>query len=181
MRAHDAGKGVAVGQRNRRQTELGGAQGLGLVEGRVEGLDAPGLKVPHIGWEPVSWAKDSELTAGIADGTPFYFVHSFVPQVADEADALGWAEHGERFVCAIDRPPIYGVQFHPEKSSSAGLALLANFLPGYTVSWTGSYLALLYGFLIGVALGGIVAGVWNVVHHIYLVFAVTRRYFAGDL
>ena len=108
-------------------TELGGARGLGLVDGAVEGLEAPGLKVPHIGWEPVTWARESELVAGIPDGTPFYFVHSFVPVVTDEDDLLGWAEHGERFACAIARPPIYGVQFHPEKSSTAGLRLLANF------------------------------------------------------
>jgi glutamine amidotransferase len=108
-------------------TELGGAQGLGLIEGSVEGLEAPGLKVPHIGWEPIDWAKGSELTAGIGDGTPFYFVHSFTPRPADETDVLGWATHGERFACAIARPPIYGVQFHPEKSSAAGLKLLANF------------------------------------------------------
>jgi imidazole glycerol-phosphate synthase subunit HisH len=108
-------------------TELGGAQGLGLIEGRVDGLDAGGLKVPHIGWEPVTWAKDSELTAGIPDETPFYFVHSFTPQAAEEGDVLGWATHGERFACAIAREPIYGVQFHPEKSSGAGLQLLANF------------------------------------------------------
>jgi glutamine amidotransferase len=108
-------------------TELGGARGLGLAEGSVEVLDAPGLKVPHIGWEPVEWAKDSELTAGIAAGTPFYFVHSFTPRPAEETDVLGWATHGERFACAIARPPVYGVQFHPEKSSAAGLRLLANF------------------------------------------------------
>ena len=108
-------------------TELGGATGLGMVEGAVEGLDAPGLKVPHIGWEPVEWAGESELSAGIAAGTPFYFVHSFTPRPAADADVLGWATHGERFACAIARPPVYGVQFHPEKSSSAGLALLANF------------------------------------------------------
>ena len=108
-------------------TELGGASGLGLVEGVVEGLEAPGLKVPHMGWEPVGWSKASELGDGIADGTPFYFVHSFTPRPADEADVLGWASHGERFACAIARPPVYGVQFHPEKSSSAGLRLLENF------------------------------------------------------
>ena len=108
-------------------TELGGARGLGLVEGPVDGLRAPGLKVPHIGWEPVAWVRDSQLTAGIGDETPFYFVHSFVGRPAAEADILGTAEHGERFVCAIERPPIYGVQFHPEKSSAAGLRLLANF------------------------------------------------------
>jgi hypothetical protein len=61
------------------------------------------------------------------------------------------------------------------------LALLANFLPGYTVSWTGSFVGLFYGFLIGVALGGLIGAVWNIVHHIYLVLVVTRRYFAGDL
>jgi glutamine amidotransferase len=108
-------------------TERGGATGLGLVEGEVAALDAPGLKVPHIGWEPVEWTHDSELTRGIDDATPFYFVHSFAPGPARDADVLGRAEHGERFVCAIARPPIYGVQFHPEKSSGAGLRLLANF------------------------------------------------------
>jgi glutamine amidotransferase len=108
-------------------TELGGASGLGLIGGTVRGLEAPDLKVPHIGWEPVEWSKESELADGIAAETPFYFVHGFTPRPADESDVLGWATHGERFACAIARPPIYGVQFHPEKSSSAGLALLANF------------------------------------------------------
>jgi glutamine amidotransferase len=107
--------------------ELGGAEGLGLVEGKVDPLRAGDLKVPHIGWEPVAWAQSSELTAGIDDSTPFYFVHSFTPRPTSEGDVLGYAEHGERFACAIARPPLYGVQFHPEKSSAAGLHLLANF------------------------------------------------------
>jgi glutamine amidotransferase len=109
-------------------TELGGADGLGLLSGTVTGLDAPGLKVPHIGWEPVSWAADSELTEGIGDGTPFYFVHSFTPRPSAEDEVLGTAAHGERFACAAARPPVYGVQFHPEKSSGAGLRLLSNFV-----------------------------------------------------
>ncbi len=108
-------------------TELGGADGLGLLPGTVTGLDAPGLKVPHMGWEPVSWKGDSELTEGIGEDTPFYFVHSFTPRPANEADVLGTAVHGERFACVVARAPIYGVQFHPEKSSAAGLALLRNF------------------------------------------------------
>jgi glutamine amidotransferase len=107
--------------------ELGGAEGLGLIEGAVDGLRAGDLKVPHIGWEPVEWTRESELTAGIADETPFYFVHSFTPRPGREDDVLGYATHGERFACAIARPPLYGVQFHPEKSSAAGLKLLANF------------------------------------------------------
>jgi glutamine amidotransferase len=110
-----------------RSAERGGADGLGLVPGEVTALDARGLKVPHIGWEPVRWERSSELTDGLASETPFYFVHSFSVRPADPNDVLGTAEWGERFVCAIARPPLYGVQFHPEKSSAAGLRLLANF------------------------------------------------------
>jgi imidazole glycerol-phosphate synthase subunit HisH len=108
-------------------TELGGSDGLGLVEGPVEELRAGDLKLPHIGWSPVFWAKGSRLTEGLAEGEPFYFVHSFVPRPADEGDVLGTAEHGERFACAIERGNVFGVQFHPEKSSGAGLRLLRNF------------------------------------------------------
>ena len=110
-----------------RSSELGGDEGLGLIAGEVTALDAPGLKVPHIGWEPVRWARESELTDGLADDTPFYFVHSFGVRPREEADVLGTAECGERFVCAVARPPVFGVQFHPEKSSAAGLTLLGNF------------------------------------------------------
>jgi imidazole glycerol-phosphate synthase subunit HisH len=108
-------------------TELGGASGLGLLAGTVTELDAPGLKVPHIGWEPVRLVAQSELTANLENETPFYFVHSFAPRPVDAGDAAGTAVWGERFVCAVARPPVYGVQFHPEKSSLAGLSLLKNF------------------------------------------------------
>ena len=110
-----------------RSTELGGADGLGLVPGEVTELEAPGLKLPHIGWEPVRWECPSELTDGLATETPFYFVHSFAVRPRDESSVLGTAAWGERFACAVARPPLYGVQFHPEKSSAAGLRLLANF------------------------------------------------------
>jgi imidazole glycerol-phosphate synthase subunit HisH len=109
-----------------RSEELGGAEGLGLLPGAVTALDAPGLKVPNIGWAPVRWEHESPLTAGIATETPFYLVHSFVARAAAE-DTLGTAEYGERFVCAAERDNVFGVQFHPEKSSAAGLSLLANF------------------------------------------------------
>jgi len=107
-------------------TEFGGAGGLGLLEGPVTELEADGLKVPHIGWSPVRWERESRLTEGLPSGTPFYFVHSFAPQPA-AGDLLGSAEYGARFACAAERENVYGVQFHPEKSSSAGLRLLANF------------------------------------------------------
>jgi imidazole glycerol-phosphate synthase subunit HisH len=107
-------------------TELGGAAGLGMLSGEVAELDAGGLKVPHIGWSPVRWEHDSKLTEGIESETPFYFVHSFAPR-PEGADLLGSAAYGARFACAAERDNVYGVQFHPEKSSSAGLRLLSNF------------------------------------------------------
>ncbi len=110
-----------------RSSELGGAEGLGLLAGTVEPLDAPGLKVPHMGWEPMRLEHDSAVTEGIESETPFYFVHTLTPRPADPADVLGTAVYGERFACAVERPPLYGFQFHPEKSSAAGLRLLANF------------------------------------------------------
>jgi glutamine amidotransferase len=109
-----------------RSEELGGAQGLGLLPGAVTLLDAPGLKVPNIGWAPVRWERESRLAAGIETETPFYLVHSFVVRPNAE-DLLGTAEYGERFACAVERANVFGVQFHPEKSSAAGLSLLANF------------------------------------------------------
>jgi glutamine amidotransferase len=107
-------------------SELGGADGLGLLGGPVGELEAEGLKVPHIGWSPVRWEKESRLAEGIPSETPFYFVHSFAPS-ASGGELLGSAEYGRRFACAAERDNVFGVQFHPEKSSAAGLRLLSNF------------------------------------------------------
>jgi imidazole glycerol-phosphate synthase subunit HisH len=108
-------------------SENEGAWGLGLLPGRVDRLPAPGLKVPHIGWNSVSWTKPSRLTAELPGECPFYFVHSYAPIVIGEDDLLGTATYGEPFACAVEREPLYGVQFHPEKSSVNGLKLLENF------------------------------------------------------
>jgi imidazole glycerol-phosphate synthase subunit HisH len=109
-------------------TELGGADGIGLVQGPVEQLDAPGLKVPQIGWNPVGWRRESALNAGLPDPCAFYHANSFAPRPARGEDVLGTAEYGSEFVSAVARPPVYGVQFHPEKSGPHGLALLGNFV-----------------------------------------------------
>ncbi len=110
-------------------TEGEGAQGLGLLEGEVTELHAPGRKVPHIGWEPVRWERPSRFAAALAEQgeTPFYFVHSFAARPADPDMVVGTAAWGERFAAVVERGAILGAQFHPEKSSAAGLALLAGF------------------------------------------------------
>ena len=110
-----------------RTSELGGAEGLGLLEGTVEVLDAPGLKVPHIGWNPVSWRRECPLTAGLPDPCAFYHVHSFAVRPARADDIVGVAAYGSEFASVVARPPVYGTQFHPEKSGPDGLGLLRSF------------------------------------------------------
>jgi imidazole glycerol-phosphate synthase subunit HisH len=107
--------------------ELGGADGLGLLPGQVVGLDAPGLKIPQIGWNAVGWKRESPITAGLPDPAAFYHVHSFAP-VASNGVVLGTADYGSEFVSAVEGDGVWGVQFHPEKSGPDGLALLRNFL-----------------------------------------------------
>jgi imidazole glycerol-phosphate synthase subunit HisH len=114
-------------------SELGGAAGLGLVPGAVGPLRAGALKLPHIGWNEVRFASPpgagarSPLVADLPEHCAFYHVHSLAPVPADDADILGTAEYGEPFVTAVQHGCFYGVQFHPEKSSAAGLRLLATF------------------------------------------------------
>jgi glutamine amidotransferase len=108
-------------------SDEGDAETLGLLPGRtVELRDAPTL--PHIGWNAVQAARPHPLFDGIADGSYFYFVHSFAPAPADESVVLARTDHGRPFVSAAAKGSLYGVQFHPEKSSDAGLRLLSNFL-----------------------------------------------------
>jgi glutamine amidotransferase len=109
-------------------TEHGGAEGLGLVPGRVERLDAGDLKLPHIGWNVVTFTRDSPLREGLPDRCAFYHVHSYAPRPADDAVVLGRAEYGQPFVAVVERGSFRGVQFHPEKSSTHGLRLLTDFV-----------------------------------------------------
>jgi imidazole glycerol-phosphate synthase subunit HisH len=108
--------------------EFGGHDGLGLLPGEVVPLDPKGLKLPHIGWNEVRWARPSILSEGLPDPTPFYHVHSFVPVPSDEDVALGISDYGVEFASVVGRGNVYGTQFHPEKSSRDGIALLANFV-----------------------------------------------------
>ncbi|WP_294179262.1 imidazole glycerol phosphate synthase subunit HisH [uncultured Schumannella sp.] len=109
-------------------------EGLGEWPGTVEELHAPVL--PHIGWNTIDAPADSRLFEGIRDER-FYFVHSYAARdwTLDAAGAFApprvtWAEHGERFVAAVENGPLAATQFHPEKSGAAGIALLENWLRG---------------------------------------------------
>jgi imidazole glycerol-phosphate synthase subunit HisH len=106
-------------------TELGGAEGIGLLEGRVERLQA--AKVPQIGWNEVSWRRESALTRGLPQPCAFYHANSFAPRPAHDRDVLGTADYEGEFVSVVERPPLYGLQSHPEKSGPDGLRLLENF------------------------------------------------------
>jgi imidazole glycerol-phosphate synthase subunit HisH len=109
-------------------TELGGGTGLGILEGSVEAIAAGGLKIPQIGWNEVAWSDGAPLTDGLPERTAMYHVHSFAARPADPSVVIGTAEYGERFATAVAQDNVYGVQFHPEKSSADGLALLRNFI-----------------------------------------------------
>jgi glutamine amidotransferase len=134
MREHiEAGRpalGICLGMQLlfESSSELAGADGLGLLEGEVVELDAPGLKVPHIGWNEVTWTNGTPLAEGLANPAAFYHVHSFAPRPANSDDVLGSASYGTEFASVVGRGKVFGVQFHPEKSGPDGLALLRNFV-----------------------------------------------------
>jgi len=110
-----------------RSEEHDGAEGLGLLAGAVRRLNAPGLKLPHIGWSEVRWRRASPLADGLPDPSYLYHVHTFVPVPTEEEVVLATADYGEPFAAIVGQGNVYGTQSHPEKSSAHGLALLANF------------------------------------------------------
>lgn len=116
-------------------SDEGGVAGLGIFRGRVKrfpaeamvGEDGARLKVPHMGWNHVRQEFPHPLWGDIADNSRFYFVHSYYPQAVDSEIVAGTTCYPFRFTCAVARDNIFAVQFHPEKSQAAGLALLKNF------------------------------------------------------
>jgi imidazole glycerol-phosphate synthase subunit HisH len=112
--------------------ESQGVEGLGLLPGEVVRFGGDGLKVPHIGWNEISVVRDHPVLRGL-DGEAFYFVHSYYPVPEDTGDLIGETDYGTRFCSAAGRENLVAVQFHPEKSSRAGLKLYENFL-----TWAGS-------------------------------------------
>ena len=108
--------------------EEGNTAGLGILAGGVPRFRVNGLKVPHMGWNEVLQARPHALWSGIADRSRFYFVHSYYPAPADAALVAATCVYGAPFTCAVASDNIFAIQFHPEKSQSAGLQLLSNFV-----------------------------------------------------
>ncbi len=127
--------GICVGMQLLATIGLEAAEtpGFGWIPGRVEKIrpDDASLKIPHMGWNDLTASRPHPLLDGISPGTDVYFVHSyhFVPD--DRRDAIARADYGGELVAAIASGNIAGVQFHPEKSQKAGLAIIRNFL-----TWT---------------------------------------------
>ena len=125
-------------------SEEGNVPGLGLFGGRVVrfpsesmvGADGSKLKVPHMGWNEVLQTLEHPLWRGIAQGSRFYFVHSYCPVPGDRSLIAGYSLYRLPFTCAVARGNLFAVQFHPEKSQDAGLRLLHNF-----VEWDGRWAA----------------------------------------
>jgi glutamine amidotransferase len=122
--------GICVGMQMLATTgqEYGETAGLGWIAGDVRRIAAPGLKVPHMGWNDLVIDRAHPVTEGIATGDHAYFVHSYAMEVADRADLVAHAEYGGAVTAIVARGTVVGTQFHPEKSQRTGLRLIANFL-----------------------------------------------------
>ena len=136
VRAAAGGKpflGLCIGEQMLfEESEEGDTPGLAVLPGRVVGFEprasrAAGLKIPHMGWNEVWQAGPHALWRGIPDGARFYFVHSFYCEPAEPGLTAAHTRYPHAFTSAIARDNIFATQFHPEKSSVAGLTLLGNF------------------------------------------------------
>ena len=109
--------------------ESPGVKGLGLLEGTIRRIpDGEDLKIPHIGWNDLSFPHSSRLFAGIPEHTHVYFVHSYYLHATDAAIVAAQTEYGVTIDAAIEKDNLCACQFHPEKSADAGMRMLENFL-----------------------------------------------------
>ncbi len=129
--------GICIGlQMLFERSEEGDTPGLGVFPGKVRRFppeamkDAQGakLKVPHMGWNEVMQAEPHALWRGVSDANRYYFVHSYYVEAGRPELVAGYSIYGFPFTCAVAQDNIFAVQFHPEKSQTAGLALLTNFV-----------------------------------------------------
>ena len=108
--------------------ESAGVEGLGVLQGEVVRIPAaPGLKIPHIGWNSLEIREGAKLFAGIPKGAYVYFVHSYYLRAKNEEEVAAVTEYGVGIHASVERDNVFACQFHPEKSGELGLAILKNF------------------------------------------------------
>lgn len=107
--------------------ESPGVKGLSILHGKCKKLPAKELKVPEIGWNSLSFPKESKLFSGINEGAYVYFVHSYYLQADDILDVAATCDYGVTFHAAVEHGNVMACQFHPEKSSDIGIKILRNF------------------------------------------------------
>ena len=109
--------------------ESPGAKGLGILKGRVLRIpDTDGRKVPQIGWNDLSFPRESRLFAGLKEGSYVYFVHSYYLEAGDPDDVTARTEYGVSIDAAVEHGNLFACQFHPEKSERVGMRILENFM-----------------------------------------------------
>lgn len=108
--------------------ENGGVEGLHILDGQIVKIpDAPGLKIPHIGWNSLHLQNQGRLFEGVPEGTFVYFVHSFYLKAKEESIVRASSDYGVAIHASVEQDSVFACQFHPEKSSSMGLKILRNF------------------------------------------------------
>lgn len=108
--------------------ESPGVEGLGILQGKVRRIPEKGIKVPHIGWNSLSFPNPGRLFAGIEEGAFVYFVHSYYLEAKDSKIVTATAEYGTCIHASVESGNVFACQFHPEKSSDTGLKILQNFV-----------------------------------------------------
>ena len=130
----DSGKpflGICLGLQLlfRRSDESDGVEGLSILPGEILRIpDAPGIKIPHIGWNSLKVSEGARLFEGLGENPYVYFVHSFYLEAADSSIVTATTEYGTRIHASVEKDNIFACQFHPEKSSRIGLKILQNFV-----------------------------------------------------
>ena len=102
--------------------------GLGLVPGKVEKIEAPGMVIPHMGWNSITVNKNSRILKNIGSEPYVYFVHSYYVNAEDESIISAYTEYGQKLDIAVEKDNVFATQFHPEKSGETGMTILKNFI-----------------------------------------------------
>lgn len=108
--------------------ETPGVKGLGLFKGKIVKIPDRGLKIPHMGWNDITIAKDSKILKEIGDKSFVYFVHSYYLKAENEKIVSAYTEYGEKLGIAVEEGNVFATQFHPEKSGDTGMQILKNFI-----------------------------------------------------